>query len=83
MGVCKFKAPKFIQYDEKHLVACHLYDEEVMANLEKYDVELAEIEAREAQEVKERAEKEAKKITVKKLVSNIASKLKKKNNEEK
>ncbi len=83
MGVCKFKAPKFIQYDEKHLVACHLYDEEVMANLEKYDVELAEIEAREAQEVKERAEKEAKKITVKKLVSKIASKLKKKNNEEK
>ena len=44
MAVCKLKTPSFIEYGEKHLVACHLYDEEVMANLAKYEAELAEIE---------------------------------------
>ena len=44
MAVCKLKTPSFIEHGEKHLVACHLYDEEVMANLAKYEAELAEIE---------------------------------------
>ena len=44
MAVCKLKTPSFIEHGEKHLVACHLYDEEVMANLSKYEAELAEIE---------------------------------------
>ena len=47
MGVCKMLAPKFIQYDDNHLVACHLYDNEIMANLEKYDLELAQLEKKE------------------------------------
>ena len=51
MGVCKLLTPKFIQYDDKHLVACHLYDNEVMANLEKYDIELAEIENKEQEKL--------------------------------
>ena len=51
MGVCKLKTPKFIQYDENHLVACHLYDNEVMANLEKYDLELEEIEKKEQEKL--------------------------------
>ena len=63
MNVCKFKVPEFIKYDDNHLVACHLYDNEVMANLEKYDLELAEIEkneelARLALEDKENKKKE-------------------------
>ena len=44
MAVCKLKTPSFIEHGEKHLVACHLYDEEVIANLAKYEAELAEIE---------------------------------------
>ena len=44
MAVCKIKTPSFVECGEKHLVACHLYDEEVMANLKKYEEELAKIE---------------------------------------
>ena len=51
MGVCKLLTPKFIQYDDKHLVACHLYDNEVMANLEKYDLELKELERKEQEKL--------------------------------
>ena len=43
MSACKVVAPKFIEHTPKHFVACHLYDEEVMANLEKYDLEYEEI----------------------------------------
>ena len=43
MNVCKFKTPKFIEHTKNHFVTCHLYDEEVMANLEKYDLEYEEI----------------------------------------
>ena len=44
MSVCKLKQPEFVQYNEKHIVACHLYNEEVMSNLAKYDEELASLE---------------------------------------
>lgn len=43
MNVCKFKTPKFIEHTKNHFVTCHLYDEEVMANLDKYDQEYEEI----------------------------------------
>ena len=36
MTVCKVKAPNYIEASPKHYVACHLYDKEVMANLDKY-----------------------------------------------
>ena len=74
MGVCKFKTPKFIQYDDNHLVACHLYDEEVMANLEKYDAELLEIERIEQEKAQAIKEKEEKKITISKIVKKVFKK---------
>ena len=52
MNVCKFKTPKFIEHTKNHFVTCHLYDEEVMANLDKYDLEYEEI-VRKENELKE------------------------------
>lgn len=40
MSVCKMLEPKYIEYTKNHFVACHLYNEEVMNNLAKYDEEL-------------------------------------------
>ena len=37
MSVCKILAPKFIELLPNHRVACHLYDEQVMGELSKYD----------------------------------------------
>lgn len=60
MSVCKLKAPKFIQYGEGHVVACHLYDNEVMANIKQYDKELEEFELQEKEKALLEAEKEKK-----------------------
>ena len=49
MSVCQLYAPKHIEYENNHVVACHLYDKEVMADLEKYDLELAEAKRLEAE----------------------------------
>lgn len=40
MSVCKMLEPKYIEHTKNHFVACHLYNEEVMNNLAKYDEEL-------------------------------------------
>lgn len=40
MSVCKMLEPKYIKHTKNHFVACHLYNEEVMNNLAKYDEEL-------------------------------------------
>lgn len=37
MGVCKQVAPKFIEAFPNHFVACHLYDEEIMAKKDEYE----------------------------------------------
>lgn len=42
MSVCKLKQPEFILHENGHMVACHLYNEEVMNNLSLYDKELEE-----------------------------------------
>ncbi len=47
MSVCKLLEPKFIEYGENHSVACHLYNQEIMNNLAKYDLEIKEIEEQE------------------------------------
>ena len=47
MSVCKLKAPAFINCGDNHLVACHLYDQEIMNNLEKFDEELKIIQKQE------------------------------------
>lgn len=44
MSVCKLKNPKFIDCGNGHVVACHLYDNDVMANIKQYDQELEEYE---------------------------------------
>lgn len=54
MSVCKLLAPKFIEYSDNHKVACHLFNEEVMNNLDKYDLELKEFE--EAERLKQEEE---------------------------
>ena len=48
MSVCELKAPKFIEAMPNHRVACHLYDEEIMAELAKYDEILEELKEKEA-----------------------------------
>ncbi len=53
MSVCQLKQPKFIEYNENHKVACHLYDNEIMADLKKYDEMLEEINKLENQEALE------------------------------
>lgn len=40
ISVCKMLEPKYIEHTKNHFVACHLYNEEVMNNLAKYDEEL-------------------------------------------
>jgi peptide/nickel transport system ATP-binding protein len=44
MSVCKLKAPEFVEHSSGHRVACHLYNEEVMNNLESYDKMLEEVD---------------------------------------
>ncbi len=41
MNACRFKAPKYLEEESGHFVACHLYDEEIMNDLEKVDREYA------------------------------------------
>ncbi|MBE5742650.1 MAG: dipeptide ABC transporter ATP-binding protein [Clostridiales bacterium] len=39
MKVCSYVEPKYVEAEPNHFVACHLYNQEVMDNLEKYDAE--------------------------------------------
>lgn len=65
MDVCRFKQPEYTEAFSGHFVACHLYNKEVMANLEGYSEEYARLEEeRIAREEAER-EKNEKKITTK------------------
>ena len=45
MTVCRYKEPQYLAVKDNHFVKCHLYDEEIMKNLEKYDVEYAALSA--------------------------------------
>ena len=44
MKVCKFVEPKYVEANPNHFVACHLFNEEIMNNLEHYDIEYDKIE---------------------------------------
>ena len=55
MDVCKFKEPGYTEAGEGHFVACHLYDKEVMSNLDKYSEEYRALE--EAKKAEEEEEK--------------------------
>ena len=37
MGVCSSVAPRYVEAEPDHFVACHLYDQEIMAHPEQYD----------------------------------------------
>lgn len=58
MDACKFVSPEYKEVRENHFVACHLYNEEIMANPEKYSQQwhaiLQEEEERKAQEAGKR-----------------------------
>ena len=47
MSVCKLKTPEFIYHSQGHMVACHLYNEEVMNDLATYDKMALELEKHE------------------------------------
>lgn len=57
MNVCKFKQPQYIEHVKGHFVACHLYDEEVMSHLDRYEKEYRELLAAKEQEEKNEKEK--------------------------
>ena len=38
MGVCAAKAPRYVEAEPDHYVACHLYDSEIMDHGEEYDI---------------------------------------------
>lgn len=41
-SVCKLISPRYVEHSSNHFVACHLYDEEVMSKMDKYDQMLEE-----------------------------------------
>lgn len=57
MSVCKLLEPKFIEYSDNHKVACHLFNQDVMSNLSKYDLQLKELEEQERLEKEEQENK--------------------------
>ncbi len=52
MNVCRMIPPAYLETEENHFVACHLYNEEIMRELDKYDAMYEE-------ELRLQAEKEA------------------------
>ncbi|MGM9969595.1 MAG: oligopeptide/dipeptide ABC transporter ATP-binding protein [Anaeroplasma sp.] len=40
MSVCKLVSPEFIEHSPNHFVACHLYNERIMAKIDEFDEEL-------------------------------------------
>lgn len=43
-AACKLKQPEYIEARPGHFVACHLYDQKVLAEKDKYEAELAALE---------------------------------------
>lgn len=64
MNVCKFVAPTYMEARPNHFVACHLYNKEIMDNLDEYDKQYEIIleEERLAQIEKERKRNFGKKV---------------------
>ena len=75
MDACKFKAPEYTEAEAGHFVACHLYDKEVMANLDKYSEEYEKLMA-ERKAAEEEKEKRSFKNKFKNKLQNLKLKLK-------
>ncbi len=60
MNVCKFMEPLYVEAEKEHFVACHLFNEEVMNNMDKYEAQYQKLE-------EERMKKEAEEAEKKKL----------------
>ena len=54
MSVCKLMSPEFVVHGDNHMVACHLYNNEVMENLSYYDEKLAALESANSDENNEK-----------------------------
>ncbi len=54
MNVCKMKEPKYIEALPNHFVACHLYNKDIMMNLEYYDLEYKRLEKEKQEKKNER-----------------------------
>lgn len=65
MNVCKFKEPKVIEARPEHFVACHLYDEEITSNPEKWEQEYLEYLAKKEEEERLAQEKKEKSVVYK------------------
>ena len=59
MNACRFLEPKYLEVEPEHFVACHLYDADIMGNLETLDAQWEQME-------KERLAKEAEALAKKK-----------------
>ncbi len=57
MNVCKYKNPEYIEAKPDHFVACHLYNSEIMNNLDYYNEEYERLE-KESKEKEKENEKE-------------------------
>lgn len=58
MNVCKLKEPVYVEAENEHFVACHLFNKDVMDNLDTYDAEYQKLEE---ERMKKEAEESAKK----------------------
>ncbi len=61
MKVCKFKEPVYYEAYPNHFVACHLFNPEIMNNLEQYDAEYDEMERQKKLLEQQKLEKKSKK----------------------
>ncbi len=61
---CKLVEPEYKEVSPNHFVACHLYNEEILKDLDKYDKILKEEEERKALEEHEAEEKKAQRFAL-------------------
>ena len=57
MDACRFIVPEYKEVRENHFVACHLYNEEITSDPEKYSAQWQEIQREEEERKKAEAEK--------------------------
>lgn len=56
MGACKIIEPKYHEVTPGHFVACHLYDEEILANRDKYEIAAQHVEEMEKRKAEIKSE---------------------------